>query len=518
MAMQSIAPTHRAILNGKSILFNIDDSAALGSFVATGGNPADLKVEVIEPADLVKVKQVAAAGGLTLVEAPAAAPAEELQIGEYDAVGDARAEQDRHAAIAAGFNPSTPIYRQGSRATGMQVHRAKFDRLPEAKDAAIALQKLVTAEQRQDVEIERQLVSLNDTGTLKVKGADLPMTERAFKSLIGRLDMPEGARTFLAGIRPAMRANNVNDWVNNETAPAEQFRKDEALRARKPYNLDYLKVRTRIDAKTSARHAFGVVTDSYTEYDADKIGRAIELAVPAGARASWKYDGTRTKFDALFFTNVEPKHAVAGEFFQAGVSIRTDDTGGGGIIVSAGIWQNLCLNFIIIDHAKQSTRISHIGSVDKLAAKFRAAFNDSLGRIEHFTKQWGYACEENTAPAAIALAVVNGTIKRDEATSWEGRPAREVLAGLFNGIVQRELVPLPRRDREKTVGDLLKMWSLDQSSATAVTPTSRAAVVNALTRYAHQVNNDPFKEHEIEAGAGQLLSSAAPLPFLPIVV
>ena len=64
----------------------------------------------------------------------------------------------------------------------------------------------------------------------------------------------------------------------------------------------------------------------------------------------------------------------------------------------------------------------------------------------------------------------------------------------------------------------MKMWELDDSSATREKNTviTRAAVVNAVTRYAHEVNADPFAESAIEAAGGALLYSKGALPFVPL--
>lgn len=512
------AATHRAILNGSELYFNaaLETSGNdIEAWIAkVGGDRATLKVEVL-------AKEGLSPSLLTQVQQPVI---NKLHVGQYDQQGDARSQRDREAAVAAGFVVRNPVYRQGLRATGMQQHRAAFEALPTAKDAARALIARITVECRRDVEIEKTDVRMNAGGFLVAGDDRLAFNGRSFAALCNRLGMPAGASTYLPAIEPELRATNVNRWVVGPLANAEQLERQAAVIQKKAYEADVLKVRTRLadpDAGPgTARECFAVVSDSYGTFDTDQIAKAIELAVPEGARAEVDYDGQRCKFNVTFFSNLPVEQAVAGEFFQAGVSIRTDDTGGGSIVVSAAIRQNLCLNFIILDNAEQSERIRHLGSTEKLAAKFKAAFAKALKRIEHFTTTWGYAVADDVVPEALANAIANQDIEQDDATKWIGMPAREVLAGLFNGLIERELVPLPKRNRTETIDKLLTMYDADDSSACKLSNAivSRAAVVNAITRYAHEVNRDGFKEAELETAGGALLQSTKPLPFLPLPV
>jgi hypothetical protein len=98
-----------------------------------------------------------------------------------------------------------------------------------------------------------------------------------------------------------------------------------------------------------------------------------------------------------------------------------------------------------------------------------------------------------------------------------------VLPGIFNGMIEQQLVPVQRGRREETVRDLMRMWGKDESAATLDREgkLTRAAVVNAVTRYAHEVNHDSFAQHELESAAGAMLYGAkgkppVALPFLPM--
>jgi hypothetical protein len=149
--------------------------------------------------------------------------------------------------------------------------------------------------------------------------------------------------------------------------------------------------------------------------------------------------------------------------------------------------------------------------VEELAKRFRAAFNQALGSIEPFRKAWGAAFSERDE---VLKARVQGTTSEDLSLL----PITAVLPGIFNGILERDLVPLPGRRRD-IVPKLLEMHAQDE--AADAYGVSRASIVNAFTRYAHVVESDPFVADEIRAGAGALLSSKAgkapaPLPYIAI--
>jgi hypothetical protein len=517
-------PTHRASLNGATVTFHADDFDAVVSDLVEKHGPGVPDVKPILTPELRRAVATKAVAETLATLAPV------LKTGQYDAAGDKRSQTDRDAAIAAGFAPKQPVYRQGLRAEGMRRFREEFDAMPLARHAASRLINRVQSEDRQDRPFPARQVRVNSDGLLALNRARLLFTGRAFSSLVARLGMPAGAGTYLPAIEPELRAINVNHWVAGPFGDSEQLRAFEAQEAKKEFAPTDLVFRTRLtkldpsDDAPARRECYGVVSGSYGEFDADKIAEAVRMSVPEDARARIDYDGHRTKIDVVFFSNIVPEHAVAGEFFQAAVQIRSDDAGGGSIVVSAALHQNLCLNFIILDKAVgEVARIRHIGSTEKLAEKFRDAFAQALKKIEHFTKAWGYAQEEDAAARALAAAKQTGQIDQAELENFVVRPVAEVLPWVFNGIIERELVPLPKKNRAETVAQLMTMWEKDESAATRARDTllTRAAVVNALTRYAHEVNEDPFLESEIESAAGSLLfgrkdAAPAPLPFVPL--
>src|SRR5690606_19532252 len=128
---------------------------------------------------------------------------------------------------------------------------------------------------------------------------------------------------------------------------------------------------------------------------------------------------------------------------------------------------------------------------------FSNAFGKALTSVQGFRNAWGAAMDERDD---LLVARTAGTTADD----IDQLPASAVLAGIFNATLKRELVRVKGRQAD-IVPKLLELHSQDEvASAYGV---SRASVVNAFTRYAHQVETDPFAADTIREGAGHLLSS-----------
>lgn len=444
--------------------------------------------------------------------APVSQPApRDVKAGERDIIGEMRSTGDLEAARGAGFAPKPTVYARGLRVNGTGVENATLSRVehdarPNVAPAMEAFEARIRAEERRDHVTQAFGVRMRRDGAVTVPGVGhaVTLTEPAFQSLLG-YHTGIGGSAYLAKCWPRLRAANINNWMvelgGRELAERNALT-GKALEEWKPREV---KLRLRKSAG-GGEEVFGCVGASYTSFDVDRVARGLALAMPDKAKAQIAYDGHRAVFDVTFHSNVAPKHYVAGEFFKAGIRIRTDDHGGSSIVGSAIVYQNLCLNLIIIDECAQPLfRIRHTGSVEELARKFRAGMERGLSKLEHFLKAWDYACEK---PLLDDIAVDPGALAP--------KTIEEAFPGLFNGIIERELVPV-RGQREAVVHGLASMVEKDKSYAMQ-RGGSRAAVVNAFTRYAHEVA-DPFVGDEIERSVSSLIygrggRAPAPLPYL----
>jgi len=190
------------------------------------------------------------------------------------------------------------------------------------------------------------------------------------------------------------------------------------------------------------------------------------------------------------------------------VHVLTDDTGSGSVVLRAFVKQHLCNNMVMIDRsAKDVARLQHRGTVEELANRFRNSFDQALGKLDHFLIAWDYAKAEPV-------------IERAQAATTAVIPTDAVAAvpGFLNGILERELVPV-RGKAKDTVPVLMQMWLADTSSDAG--RCNRAAIVNAFTRYAHEVEDNVDRTEEIQNAASALLFGVGerdpdPLPYVPL--
>ncbi len=432
--------------------------------------------------------------------------------------GKIRSMIDFAEAEAEGFAPRQSLYERGTMVVQAGVANAKRSRqqweaMPLVDDYTADFEERIAAEERTDVKVEPHQLRMTRDGRIGVPGSEEParlITMQGMQGLTTRLGY--GGATYLSKCWPNLRAKNFNAWGGHlTTADAEgQARQsaDDANDTEKKYETPNLILRTRNGE--GASEIYGAVSDSYTSFDVDKVAEAFRLALHGmGARGRVTYDGAKARFEAIFHSDIRPEDYVAGEFFKAGIIVQTDDTGSGSLRGNATVWQNLCLNLMIIDTARQDLfRIRHMGSVAELAKKFRAGIEAGKSKLSHFIHAWGFACKDDVLATARAVA---GDVPMK---------ISDALPGLYNGILEHDLVPVRGR-REENIKSLIAMYEKDESGAHQDAYVTRAAVVNSFTRFAHEVNDDPWAEDEIQRAASALLHgrngrAPAALPWIPV--
>ncbi len=486
--------THSVSLGGETILVNPENFREnVDALVARyGGVPKVVKIEDATPAAVVVPPAPA-----PVMETQVSMPAPEVKRGEtVSASGAARSEDDKLAAQLSGFAPKQTIYTRGTMVVELGVDNARLSRVehdkkPLTEDACTSLIDVIDAEKRIDRIFQVSDLRMSKTGALMAPSQFGPnlaevgsMGERAFKSFLARTDI--GGADYLSRIPPMLRSTNINHWMTGRdglTIPEGE-----------------IKLRTRRGRE--GREIFAAVSPKYTSFDVDRIAHELRTAIKGtGARGSVVYDGEQARFEAIWHTDVQPEEFVCGEFFKAGIVITSADDGRGSCRVSAVVWQNLCLNLIVIDEAEQElARIRHTGSEQRISDTLRAAFDAAKDKVGHFVKKWGYACRDD-ARTLNTETCAQGLVSLEEA-----------LPGFFNGIIERDLVPV-RGKRQDVVRALVAMHDKDQSSATMHAPVTRASLANAFTRYAHEVNGSLWQEEAIQRGAGKLVQLTGTIPF-----
>jgi hypothetical protein len=479
-----------------------------------------------EIADAPQIVNAAPATALRVVSTQTAPATRAAAIsGGVSVEGAARSTIDLLAAQAAGFAPARPLYDRGTPVIGLGVQNARashraWEKMPRLKDAVELFNMHVRAEQRRDVLIPIEHLAMHADGMLTGEHNDKWLLEpEALVQLATRLGVPQPS--FLASAWPNLRAMVWNQMLatamkhDKSTCPQEH-----ALRK----TLDSLQtVRARLRAADGGKDAvWAVLSDRYATFDVDQIAASLAKGLSQfnDARCEITYDGRSAQFDVLFHSNVEPEKFVAGEFFKVGYRVRTSDAGGGSIKVSLLVYQNLCLNLIVIDVATfVLANLRHIGSSEALASKFREAVRVGEQKIGHFLRAWNFAADDSLADTNAGRLVLSDRVRLlDELPTGDTFTEAELLAGVFSGLGKSDLVSIGRDD----IPGLIAAHALDTSSARELVPVTRASVVNAITRYAHETVGrlNPSKQSELESQAGALLIGSrggqpAPLPFMP---
>lgn len=493
-AIAQPATTHSATLGGETVYCHVNNyTEVLDALIARHPGAG---IPVVTALDEVPVVRAATNGtpGFRI-------PHEDI----ISETGKERAERDERIARENGFAIKPPIYTIGTMVNSIGVNNARQSQLdhaakPTAREVCRGLRVQVKDECRRDIgPVTLAETRLTRSGSLATGLIDLDgkfvekerfgIEDPGFRRLASRCIPAKSAGAYLADCPPELRARNWHSWATSNQADSKHI------------------LRTRLNGQE--RCVFSAVSETYTPFDADKIAEALELAFPADARGTADYDGFRVRVEGLWHSDIAAEQYVAGEVFKAGVIVRSDDTGGGSIRVQSVIWRNLCRNLIILDRAiGVDLRLRHTGSVQKLASQFSGAFGKALKSVEGFRVAWGSAMEEK---GAVLVARTQGTTADDIA----GMTVSQFLAGIFNASLKRELVPVRGRTAD-VVPKLLELHAQDE--AADAYGVSRASIVNTFTRYAHQVETDPFAADAIREGAGRLLPGRgnklpAPLPF-----
>jgi hypothetical protein len=315
---------------------------------------------------------------------------------------------------------------------------------------------VIKAERREMLPVTIGQLEMLKDGRLVTPVGALPMSEVAFERFGYTIAPNAGA--YLVACPPALRAENFNYWKD------QKGNKDRAAQ---------LRLR---DGK-AGREVFAAVGPRYAAHDADEIAGQVLEALPAGSRAEVTYDGAKARMNVLFHSNIDPEKCAAGEFFKAGVNVKTDDTGHGGIWADGLAWRNLCLNLIIIDRAKvKFGRRKHVGKTT-IADDVGVIIDRAMQSVSTFAGKWNDATVENV-------------IER-----YEAEGPNEV----FKGLVFNKLVWVPGVSADAMVEKLQRAWDAEPGY-------SKTAFINAITRAAHKESwESPWTTEDLERTAGQLL-------------
>lgn len=411
--------------------------------------------------------------------------------GPISADGKARAEEDEAAAVAAGWSLKPPVYAIGSKvnSTGVANFRAsrqEHDSKASVEEACGKLIDLVEKEDRKDLVCKVPSLKMLDDGRITRGGAALAVSERAITG-VGVMVTPGGA-SYLRSCPPALRATNFNHWAKEgwrvdqrATDALVEAWQDGGQRGDKPAPVmveKELTLRTRFNHTSGKREAWSFVGPRYEAHDINNIAEQImrHEAIPGDAKCDIVYDGYRARIDVLFHTDIQPELAVAGEIFKAGIMVKTADDGSGSIQISAQVFRNLCLNLIIIDHAKDLvTRRRHFGQ--GIEADIATGIQTAMGKVKYFADKWSEATLENV-------------IERYGASNVED---------VLRGLVHNKVVHVSGVKPDEMFERLMRAYQAEPGYG-------KDAIVNAVTRCAHSETWGKWTDVEdLERKGGELL-------------
>jgi len=436
----------------------------------------------------------------------AQADREEIAAGAMDDAARLRVKLDRATLEAAGIKTADAVYAEGSRVNEWGVENAKksretWKRLPLVSDAMVRLADKVRAEARKDEEIVTAVwrgdrsgslpygarVCMDKEGKIRIEGRDdsFAISPGAMAQLI-RVIGPEGGKGgagYLMACDAGLRAINVNRLL--DAAQAESL----VMRTRGP------------SVASKGPQVFGVVTDKYHPMDVDAVAEVIGKAIgDTGMRADVTYDGYRMRVEATAHSDVAPEKYAAGETFKVGVTVRTDDTGRGGLHVHAIAVRNLCLNLVILDECSTPVaRVTHMSSADQIAKALTRGVAKARDMVAPFLSRWSLANDIDEVSRLRAS-------RRDLPVSVE-----EAIPGFYRALFARKdmdrLLPI---GAGKAMDGVMAAWQREPG-------TTRAALVNGLTRWAHERDDsDAFALEDVAAVANKVLWAPTdkPLPWL----
>lgn len=378
-------------------------------------------------------------------------------------VAAAKAMADREQQVARdvlglSVTESKQLYANGTMLAASGVAAAlafhqEYEARAMAKDALQSLKAKIESEQRRDDIVEVKDLRIDDRGVLVGGKANLAISENAFSQLIN------GYRGTAGEHLPTVLRGNFNLWAGKS---------DKTVR-----------LRTRNPQPDGTRTAFAAVSRKYEVFDIHQVAAELIKLIPADARATWMYEGTRAQIDICLAPTHKVNELGVGRVHRVHLLVGTGDDGKTAAEVEFAIERARCINFTRIRDERVMFHQRHMGK--KFVAMFRTALSKANVALEIFGEMWRDANKS---------AMVD---------KHDGSPlsAEET----FRRLIAHEYVHVPHVSNADTLARLLDAYGKE--------PGPGAAHINmAITRMAHESAKDwqsPWVVQDLERQAGDLL-------------
>lgn len=366
-----------------------------------------------------------------------------------------------------GISLPPPVYAAGTRVLdigyqNLAASRQEWDSLPTLKEAAANIGDAIRAEDRKDIRVQVLGLTMGEDGLLHTGHGAYPLERQSLGQLLSLIKLDP---TWLSE-----HFRQVNDF---ESAFPRGY---QMMMALDPETRSYvfqrqigrakpreLVLRTRVSG--GQRSVFGVVSPTYSPFDADKVLQVIGQALGnKGYRAEAIYNSNNTNLEVNVTSHApsDLKDFAAGDVFKLGYTFKSNDAGGGSFNGGTSAWRNRCLNMIIIGEGRgaQFTVIhkgtDHNSAMRKAIKQLHTQTRWSRDVFARFQKDWKLLGETDIsdvtlwgktfkdAPQALRWGVTKGKIKATGANkvlaeylekAWREEPG-ETLADMVNAVTR----------------------------------------------------------------------------------
>ena len=373
----------------------------------------------------------------------------------------------------------------------LSAARTVWESKPTVRVAADAFIDILNAEEREDIVIDMDRISMRDDGQIKTPYGVLALEEEGLKKLlsmsrfgggpandvVGSPLFPYAHHTFML-MDPDVRAYAFNNHMQR-------------------HGVDGRPIKLRTRKHGGGRSVFSIVGPKYAAYDANLVASIIAEAtqgVPYKADIQYNNKTTNFTMDLTMHAPADLVDFSAGDCYEVGYRFKSNDRGGGSINGSAIAFWNECLNMIILHSEKsEGIRVVHKGDVAEKVKVISESLKNGEAAMMRFANDWNilgstpiehYVVPDDTlgdiSPAAMFIT-------------------QQVIAGnIGDGI-----------GRDAMVQMVLNSYDDQGRGDTA------QDVINAITRSAHQHLVDDCARDTLEREAGALVRVLADTQSTP---
>lgn len=435
------------------------------------------------------------------VPAPIVVAPEPVKAGEIDTAARARIVETRALLEAGGLALPTDalFFAEGTALMDagrdtFEQKRLAFEKMPHTADEMAALAGIIGAEDRTDAIVSVPSLTMTPSGGIVLSGVAHGYSRASFGDVCRWGGFGRGSAYLFDDCSPSLRAVNFNEQVSGREGS--------------------FKARTRLGASGEGRDIFAGVGESYADYDADKVARAIAKHAPKGSRATFHYDRASASgyVDVLFFTPVDASSVAVGEVFLFGVRVPFNDAGKGSIDPMILAERIRCINCTTVaaQMVGLGKAVRHVGDVGARVEALLGAMSSSDHWIGQYVERWGYALNDElvAAPVTKLVGVGQRKLKGKETFKAFGEcDTNERVAGFVRGLGVTGAIPV--LDEAQTAEVVRCYW---RDEVTATERVTRAGLTNALTLYAH-TGADRWTAAALEEAGGTLTWGRAPVAF-----